>query len=124
MNKKNFTRETIEQIIENHTDKYGVLRCGACGEAGGNFEAIPHHIFFKSQLFRACVSMPENGAAIHMTCHHAIHHGGNEEETTRGKEIDKKLKERAIREFKGIIPEQDYEELKSIYRGRGYGKIE
>lgn len=123
-NKKNFSPETINQIIEKYTDKYGTINCGACGRADRPFENTPHHIFFKSQLFRPCVSMAANGVLICMQCHHHIHHGGNEKETTYGKKIDKELKARAIAEFKGIIPEEDYEELKAIYRGRGYGIIE
>lgn len=124
MNKKNFSPSTISQIINKYTDKYGTIKCGACDRADRPLEVIPHHIFFKSQLFRPCVSMAENGVIICMKCHRLVHHGSNDEETTIGKEIDKMLKARAIAEFNGIIPEQDYEELKSIYRGRGYGLIQ
>lgn len=119
MNKKNFTVATIRQIYERDVNEQGQPTCRACdSDQHGEFETIPHHIFFKSQLFRPCVSMAENGAVIHRRCHYLIHHSGLPD----GKLFDQKLKWQALRMFKGKIPEADYLELEKIYRSR-FGKI-
>lgn len=119
MNKKNFTVATIRQIYERDVNEFGQPTCRACdSDQHNDFEVIPHHIFFKSQLFRPCVSMAENGAVIHMECHRIIHHVGG----PLAKMLDQKLKFQALKMFKGKIPEADYLELEKIYRSR-FGKL-
>lgn len=121
-NKKNFSEETIYEIIERDSPR-GIPTCQACGVGFGCFEAIPHHVFFKSQLYRDCVSWSENGVLIHMECHRIIHHVGGE----LAKEYDRNLKYQAINRFKKVAGEKlsqdDFNELIRIYRSRGYGSV-
>ena len=114
MNKKNFTHDTIYEIFER--DYHA---CRIC-KRKTLLETIPHHIFWKSQLFRACVNMAENGAVLCLNCHKVIHHASTDAEVKQSKLFDKQLKEEALAMFKGKIPEQDYEELVKIFKSRGY----
>lgn len=121
-NKKNFSWETIEEIIERDSP-HGIPTCQACRGQWGLFESIPHHVFFKSQLYRACVAWAENGVLIHMECHRIIHHVGGE----LAKQYDKNLKYEALQRFKKLVgtklSQADFDELVSIYRSRGYGSM-
>ena len=114
MNKKNFTNETMAEIFER--DNYA---CRICKRTTF-LEKIPHHIFWKSQLFRECVSHASNGAVSCINCHKIIHHASTDAEVKQSKVYDKQLKQEALVAFEGKIPEEDYEELIKIYKSRGY----
>ena len=121
-NKKNFSLETIEKIVDRDSIGWGPT-CQACNVEWGLFEHIPHHVFFKSQLGLPCVAWAENGVLIHMECHRIIHHMGGD----IAKKYDKKLKYDAIQRFKKLVgtklSQSDFDELVRIYRSRGYGSM-
>ena len=114
MNKKNFTYETSYEIRE-----YDDYACRIC-KRRTFLEKVPHHIFWKSQLFRDCVNHKFNGATLCVEDHRRIHHASTDAEVKLSKQYDKQLKLEALEMFKGNIPEQDYEELVKIYKSRGY----
>lgn len=98
---KNFTAKTVSKIY--NRDR---RQCRVCGSY--ELESVPHHIFFKSELFKKCVRHKCNGALICKHCHYQIHHKGN-------KKFEKQLKQEALNMFLGEIKVDDYIELVKIY---------
>lgn len=115
-NPKNFSVESINFIRER--DEY---RCRCCGKTGGvQFETIPHHIFWKSQIDKTIANLPENGAYICRNCHRIIHTPANEAELVYQQRYDKKLKLQALAELKPVISEEAFATLRELCAGLGY----
>lgn len=110
-NPKNFTNDTIALIYER--DEY---HCQACGRGDGIMEAVPHHVFFKSQVSVRIANRIENGVLLCKKCHRMVHNGGTSMEVAYGAKYDKKLKQRAIALFRESGDIEACAEVESIMR--------
>lgn len=110
-NQKNFSNETIALIYER--DEY---HCQACGRGDGIMEAVPHHVFFKSQVSVRIANRIENCVLLCKKCHRMIHNGGTSMEVAYGAKYDQKLKQRAIALFRESGDDEAIEEVEAIMR--------
>ena len=112
---KSFPKEVVEAIYRR--DKGACTICGSCI----NLEAHPHHVFYRSELYRDIINWKENGVTICTRCHASI---TNKTPDNGGKEMDKQLKRQSIKWFKKNknTTDEDIKTLTALYRAR-YGRL-
>ena len=112
---KSFPPEVVEAIYRR--DKGACTICGSCI----NLESHPHHVFYRSELYRDIINWKENAVTICTCCHNTV---TNKTPDNRGKEMDKQLKRQSIEWFKKNknTTEDDIKTLTALYRAR-YGRL-
>lgn len=112
---KSFPPEVVEASYKR--DKGACVCCGSCI----GLEIHPHHIFYRSELYRDIINWKENAATICQRCHAAV---TNKTPDNGGKEKDKQLKRQSIEWFRKNrdTSEDDMRTLEALYRAR-YGRL-
>lgn len=91
---------------------------GKCFCGSYELERTPHHCFYKSEYSKEDRNEAWNLVCICVDCHRILHFAKDNEEASKARNLDKRLKETAINRYEGIHREK----LKRIYKER-FGEL-